>query len=248
MAEDGVRKDELWHVGHRLWPLPGMPWVMRQTWGDLLFVHYPVRLEVLRRLVPDVLPLDSFHGMGWVGMVLFEMSGVRLRGLPPIPGTHRFPQVNLRTYITIDGKPGVYFFNIDANNKMVANAAKLAHLPYNHKDINMSHSGQEINFQSRGNLEVSYRPVSLSKSTHAAKGSFEEWMAERYCFYTLNRQGVPLRCDILHQPWALQEAEAEIPRNTLLSKHGIETESDQPTFHFSKKMEVRVWPLLKASN
>ena len=69
-------------------------------------------------------------------------------------------------------------------------------------------------------------------------------MVERYCFYTLNSLGVPLRCDILHVPWTLQEAEAEFSVNTILSKQGIDVDSNMPILHFAKKIEVRAWPLV----
>jgi len=240
-----------WNDSHRLWPLPHLPWTMKQTWNDLLFAHYPIKLEVLQTLVPDALPLDSFNGMGWIGVIPFHITDIRLRGLPPIPGTSRFPELNVRTYVTLDGKPGVYFFSLDAANWLAVKVAKLFyHLPYMDADMMVKHNGPIIEYESKrrsGNdakLVCSYRPI--SEPYHAAKGSFDEWMAERYCLYTLNNKGVPLRCDILHHPWLLQHAEAEFNQNTMLSKQGIQVESDQPILHFSKKIEVRMWPLVRA--
>jgi uncharacterized protein len=57
------------------------------------------------------LPIDTYEGTAYVGIVPFHMTGIRLRGLPPIPFTDRFPELNVRTYVTLDGKPGVYFFS-----------------------------------------------------------------------------------------------------------------------------------------
>ena len=251
MNEHMKSREVLWSDSHRLWPLPHLPWTMKQTWNDLLFAHYPVKLEVLQTLVPGALPLDSFNGMGWVGVVPFHITDIRLRGLPPIPGTNRFPELNVRTYVTLDGKPGVYFFSLDAANWLAVNVAKLFyHLPYKDADMMVKHNGPIINYESRrrsndgATLVCSYRPI--SEPYHAAKRSFDEWMAERYCLYTLNNKGVPLRCDILHQPWLLQHAEAEFSQNTMLSKQGIQVENDQPILHFSKKIEVRMWPLVRA--
>lgn len=122
------------------------------------------------------------------------------------------------------------------------------HLPYFYADIVVKHNGATIEYESRrrsddnSKLLCSYRPI--SEPYHAAKGTFDEWMSERYCLYTLNNKGVPLRCDILHLPWLLQHAEAEISHNTMLSKQGIKVENDQPILHFSKKIEVRMWPLV----
>lgn len=242
-------KKELWDDSHRQWRLPRLPWTMKQTWNDLLFAHYPIKLEVLRKLVPDLLPLDSFNGMGWIGVVPFHMTDIRLRGLPPIPGTDRFPELNVRTYVTLNGKPGVYFFSLDATNRLAVKVAQMFyHLPYLAADINVQHDGTKIDFESRRrsdadvNLMCSYRPI--SKPYYAAKGSFDYWMTERYCLYTLNKRGVPLRCDILHEPWQLQHAKAEFRHNTMLSKQGIQVDNEMPIVHFSKKIVVRMWPLV----
>ena len=242
-------KKNLWDESHRPWALPSIPWTMKQIWSDLLFAHYPIKYEELQKLVPDQLPLDSYEGKCWIGLVPFRMSGVRLRGLPPVPGTDQFPELNVRTYVTLDGKPGVYFFSLDADNWFAVKGARaLYHLPYWYADMEMKKNGMNIEFEStrRQNAEVelscSYRPV--SQPYQAAKGSFEEWLVERYCFYTLNPSGVPLRCEILHEPWTIQRAEAEFKQNTILSKQGITVESDEPILHFAKKIEVRAWPLV----
>lgn len=237
----------LWDDSHRQWPVPDVPWIMRQTWNNLLLANYPIKLDILRKLVPKKLPLDSFDGMGWIGVVPFHMTGLRLRGVPPVPGTDRFPQINVRTYITLDGKPGVYFFSLDAANWLAAKMAKtFFHIPYNFADIRVESSESTFHFESKRKdmgLVCSYRPI--SEPFYAEKGSFDWWMVERYCFYTVNKKGVPLRCDILHRPWLLQRAEAEFPQNTMLSMQGMQVESNNPTIHFSKKVEVRAWPLLR---
>lgn len=245
----GKTQENQWDASHRPWALPNLPWTMKQIWSDLLFAHYPITFEALRKLVPEALHLDSYDGMCWIGIVPFRMSGVRLRGVPPIPGTDRFPELNVRTYVTLNGKPGVYFFSLDAANWVAVKGAKtIYHLPYWYSDAEIKSSGTNIEFKSKRlhdpeiELACSYRPI--SEPFQATKGSFEEWLVERYCFYTLNPSGVPLRCDILHAPWVLQKAEAEFKHNTILSKQGIAVESDLPILHFAKKIEVRAWPLV----
>src|SRR5438445_285223 len=100
-------------VAHRPWPLPESPWVMAQTWHDLLFAHWQIVHDVIRKLVPEPLALDSFHGQCWIAVTPFHMSGVRARGLPALPGLSRFAELNVRTYVTLDDKPGVFFFRLD---------------------------------------------------------------------------------------------------------------------------------------
>lgn len=238
-----------WDEGHRPWPVPNLPWTMKQTWSNLLFAHYPVQYDVLRKLVPQALPLDSYDGVCWVGVVPFQMSGVRARGLPPIPGTSEFPELNVRTYVTLDGKPGVYFFSLEAANMLAVKAANIGyHLPYWYADMEIQNHGDTTTFTSKRRkdrtikLACSYRPT--SPPFQVAEGSFEEWLVERYCFYTLNASGVPLRCDILHEPWSLQEAEATFTTNSILSKQGIKVDSTVPVLHFAKEIHVRAWPLV----
>lgn len=249
MGEIDKDKKNKWDDRHRKWELPNIPWTMKQTWSNLLFAHFPISFEVLRKLVPESLPLDSYDGTYWIGLVPFQMSGVRLRGLPPVPGTDRFPELNVRTYVTIDGKPGVYFFSLDADNWLAVKGARaLFHLPYWYSEMDIKTNGDSISFESkrRKNREIelicNYRPI--SEPFQATPNSFEEWLVERYCLYTVNSSGAPLRCDILHEPWTIQNAEAEFQSNTILSKQGISVTSNQPVLHFAKKLEVRTWPLV----
>ena len=104
---------------------------MEQTWNDLLFAHWPVAPENLRPLVPPVLPLDTFNGQCWAAVTPFHMTGIRGRWMPPIPGTSSFPELNVRTYVNYGGKPGVFFFSLDAASRLAVWGARAAyHLPY----------------------------------------------------------------------------------------------------------------------
>lgn len=119
------------HTAHRPWPLPRSPWIMKQVWHDLLFAHWPVPLAALRRLISPQLEVDMFAGQAWLGVVPFRMSGVKMRGALGIRGFSPFAELNVRTYVTRDGKPGVWFFSLDAANVLAVWGARLAfHLPY----------------------------------------------------------------------------------------------------------------------
>src|SRR6266436_2899180 len=76
------------HTKHRPWALPSAPWIMAQSWHDLLFAHWPVDAAMLRSHIPAGLAIDTFDGQAWLGVVPFSMTGVRLRWTPPVPG-HR---------------------------------------------------------------------------------------------------------------------------------------------------------------
>lgn len=242
----------LWDSSHRPWPLPKLPWVMRQDWHHVLFIHYPIRVETLRKLVPANLPLDVYDSWGWIGIIPFNTAEVRLRS---IPWATAFPEVNVRTYITIDGKPGVYFFSLDATHlPTVLFASTFCFVPYYHAKIDFQGKDQQQSYrfiskrrtdQSIIQLDCSYAPATESKPTRAEKGSFDEWLTERYCFYTTTAKGTILRCDILHQPWQLQRVEVDIHANSLLSEQGIAVEQVEPVLHYSQGASVRIWPLMK---
>ncbi|MEY4248356.1 MAG: hypothetical protein RIS69_1903 [Actinomycetota bacterium] len=68
--------------------------VMTQQWQDLLFAHWAYEPDVVQRLLPSGVELDTFEGKAYVGLVPFNMRNLRLRGLPPIPTTSNFGEVN----------------------------------------------------------------------------------------------------------------------------------------------------------
>src|SRR5690242_6528449 len=106
-------------------------WVLAQTWHDLLFAHWPVDPAVVRPLLPPGVTLDTFDGQAWFGVVAFWMSGIRLRGLPPVPFTDGFPEINVRTYVWDAARPAVFFMSLDADNALgIALARRWYHLPY----------------------------------------------------------------------------------------------------------------------
>lgn len=233
-------------VAHRPWPLPAGPWIMVQTWHDLLFAHWPVASDALRRVVPPELPLDTFDGTGWVGVVPFWMSNVHPRGVAEIPWLSRFPELNVRTYVCLGGKPGVYFFSLDAARLLAVMAARtLYHLPYFHARMSAEVEGDQIGYKSRrfgGNAELRGRYGPIKDVEFRKPGTLEHWFTERYCLYTV-ASGKIFRCEIHHRQWPLQDAAAEFEVNTMARAAGFEPPQTQPLLHFSRKQDVLIWPL-----
>jgi len=86
-----------------------------------------------------------------------------------------------------------------------------------------------------------YRPT--TDVALRSKGSLEHWLTERYCLYTTHRNAV-YRGEIHHQPWPLQDAEAEFETNTVAAAVGIALPETPPVLHFARRLEVLIWPLL----
>ena len=235
-------------IAHRPWALPAGPWVMAQMWHDLLFAHWPVDAKALRPLLPERLQIDTFGGQAWLAVVPFRMTGVRLRVTPVLPWLSAFPELNVRTYVTRGGKPGVWFFSLDAGNSLaVAIARAWFHLPYFRARMSCVETDGWIQYQSErthrgaptGLLTGRYRPVGEVFS--ARRGTLEYFLTERYCLYAADRRGRVIRGEIHHPPWLLQEAEAEFTGNTMAEALGIALIS-RPLLHFARRQEVLVWP------
>ena len=224
---------------------------MRQTWHDLLFAHWPVSYDAMRPLVPAQLELDPFDGRCWVGVVPFRMSGIRGRGTPAVPGLSRFPELNVRTYVTHGGKPGVYFFSLDAANLLAVWAArKFYHLPYFYADMRCDDVSGNILYSSRrknspAEFQGRYGPTAEVRPRE--KGSLEHWFTERYCLYTTHR-GVVYRGEIHHLPWPLQDAEAEFSSFTVAGASGISLPTTAPSLLFARRLDVLIWPLRRTDS
>jgi uncharacterized protein YqjF (DUF2071 family) len=218
---------------------------MRQSWHDLLFAHWPVPASALRSLVPPSIAIQEFAGTSWVGVVPFRMTGVMLRPLPDLPGISAFPELNLRLYVEVGGKPGVWFVSLDAANALAVWAARrFFHLPYFRADMATRDDGQRIHYVCRRrdgavSFKATYGPT--SEPVRAQAGTVEHFLTERYCLYAQARDGTILRANVHHRPWPLQTAEAEIDENTVGHAQGIELRGAPALLHFSRQLDVVVW-------
>jgi hypothetical protein len=221
---------------------------MEQSWHDLLFAHWSYPVAAIRSAVPEQLPIDTFDGKAWVGVVPFMLRGLRARVLPAIPGASAFPDLNVRTYVTIDGKPGVYFFSLDAGSPLAVAAARtLFHLNYFNALMSMVRGPDGIRFLSRRTdkraqrADFSARYRADGKGYRAQPGSLEYFLVERYCLYAVNKSKRVSRLEIHHRPWLLQPAEAEVDAASLLEAGGIPRPTSESVLHFSAIQEMVAW-------
>ncbi len=232
---------------HRPWPRPRRPWLQAQTWIDLLFAHWRVPAEALARVMPPQLPPDVRDGSGWIGITPFRVEGFRVHGTPPVPYVSGFCELNVRTYVTVNGKPGIYFFSLDAARLAAVVAARRSYrLPYFHARMSMESSGDRVRYRS-ARISRDGPPAAFSGSYGPTgpdgdypDGSLDRWLAERYCLYVIDSRGRILRADIHHPPWPLQPAAADIEVNTMAAPLGIELVGE-PLLHFSARQDTVIW-------
>lgn len=235
----------LLRTSHRPWALPPRAWSWRQSWLDLLFIHWPVPSQVLRPLVPPELTIQEFDGTSWVGVVPFRMEGVMRRPLPDVPGISAFPELNVRLYVEAEGKPGVWFLSLDATNPLAVWAARrYFHLPYYRAEMTVIAEASGYHYQSErrsgeARFAARYRPIGEADEAPAA--SLEHWLTERYCLYARSPAGRLYRNEVHHVPWPLYRAEGEILRNTMLRAASVAVADTAPLLHFSPGVDVVVW-------
>jgi uncharacterized protein len=242
-------EDPTTDVVHRPWPLPRKPWIMAQRWTDLLFAHWPVDAETLRSIVPASLPLDTFEGRAWVSIAAFYLSHLRPRWFPALPMLSEFPELNVRTYVTLGNKPGVFFFSLDAGSALAVAAARATYfLPYFRASMNIRAAAdgtlqyRSHRTDSRGRpaeMSVRYRPT--GPISRAKAGTLDHWLTERYCLYAVDHAARVRRAEIHHHPWPLQPAGAEIETNTMASAAGMSLPATAPRLAFASRLDVVVW-------
>ncbi len=227
---------------------------MGQTWEDLLFAHWPVTTQALRRVVPEQLRLDEFAGTAWIGITPFIVRALRPRLLPPPVVGSRFPELNVRTYVTVEDRPGIWFLSLDAASPVAVAAARCAYrLPYFSAHMAAVRQQGFLAYSSErtsgdgppARLDVEYAPA--GDVFTARPGELEHFLTERYCLYTLDGAQRIHRTDIHHPPWPLQPAQATFSANTMTAGLGIPLPDQPPLAHFSRCQDVVVWPRVGVS-
>jgi uncharacterized protein YqjF (DUF2071 family) len=234
---------------HRPCPPPRKPWVLAMRWHDLLFIHWPMRPEIIRPLLPAEVELDTFDGWAWIGVVPFHMSGVRLRFTPPLWPVSRFAELNVRTYVKTPGRSGVWFFSLDAASKVAVRAARLLGLPYFDAQMSVEPSEKKVAYHSArihdkappAEFEATYGPT--GPVYYSAPDSLDRWLTARYCLYAAHGKQV-VYGDIDHPPWPLQPAEMDLRVNTMTKHLGITLPVAKPLLHFARRLDVVAWPIV----
>jgi len=244
---------------HRTAPMPRRPWLVNMSWRDLLFAHWRMEPAAVRARLPQPLDLGLYDGAAWVGVIPFVMD-FAVRGVPMMLAT---PEINVRTYVSYRGVPGVYFFSLDLASVVGVLGARIGYgLPYWlakmwARRVALDGNGEkdgsggkddvgeqyEIRYgtarvANRADFWGCYRPIGAV--FQAAPGTIEHFVTERYCLYNVER-GKVYHVPIHHLPWRLQPAEAEIVRNTMADAVGIRLPQSAPLLHFARELEVLAW-------
>ena len=194
---------------------PSRPAIMRQTWSDIIWCHWPVPADQVAAVLPPGLKPQLYDQSAWVGLIPFAMSDLRLPGalapLSRLAGVGSFGEVNVRTYVIgPDGRTGVWFCTLDADRLLAIVTARLAFgLPYRRARTNLYRDSTSVTWRSRRRGDKRRAEVSVSPgagpSRPAAPG-LEQFLVERYALYAV-WHGRLVRGTLSHQPWAIRSAQ-----------------------------------------
>lgn len=239
-------------VAHRPWPLPPGPWLVAQTWSAVLFAHWPLAPAAVQPHLPPPLAaaLDTFAGQAWVGLVPFRVARLGLRGTPA-PCRLAFPELNLRTYVRVGGKAGVWFFRLDAAHPLAVLLGRaLLHLPYHWAPLRLEDADGWVRIAGRRGVRGEpfagrYQPT--GPVVPAPPGSLAHWLTERYCLYAVDGAGRLRRLEIHHDPWPLQPARADLAPALIAAQSGLVLPGPPPLLHVAHRLDVLAWPPVRVA-
>ncbi|MFB6078915.1 MAG: YqjF family protein [Halarchaeum sp.] len=217
--------------------------VISMDWRDVCVASYAVDPGVVADTLPDGLAVDTFDGDAYLSVVPFVMADVRPYRFPRAVAP-TFGELNLRTYVTGAGGPGVYFYNLDATDRLGVRLARATYrLPYYDASQRIVRRGDRIEFESerthRGvppcSFDATYAPT--RSPTPADAGSLTAFLLERYRFY-VEGSGTLLRGEVEHDPWRACEATLDVGENDLFAVNGFREPSGDPHVVYSPGVEV----------
>jgi len=222
--------------------------VMHQSWRDLLFLHQPLAAQVLRRVVPEPLAIDTFEEQAWATLLPFAIPNTRPFGAPEALGMS-FLEVNLRTYVRgPGGEPGIFFFSLEASSWLAVAGARAAYaLPYfpARMECHKQDGGATIRYRSArrlggsAELEASWSVGPAIGA--AAPGTLEHFLVERYVLFA-PRRGRLLRAQVRHHPYPLCRVTVDGVRETLFARAGLPPlAAPAPLVHFSPGVDVDIF-------
>ena len=216
-----------------------------QNWRQLLFLHWQVPLEALRPLVPEALSLDVYEGAAYVGVVPFVMRDIRPRWLPAA-AAFNFLETNVRTYVHLNGRPGVYFFSLDASSRLAVWAARYGWgLPYHHARMTIEEAAGEMRYdsvRSTGPRHTAAYRVGESLGPSDPE-SLEFFLLERYLLFVSRRERVYVG-QVHHTPYPAQQVELLEVHDELIRAAGLEQPAVHPCFaHYASGVDVEIFAL-----
>ena len=197
-------KDILKQKEHRPFEYPSRSWKFYQEWNNAVFLHWEVTPELIKSLLPKNIELNIINGKAWISLVAFDMNNICARSLPKIPHISDFQEINIRVYITCNGKPSVYFLSMEGSRKSSCKVLKvLSKFPYRYSKMSRNKSiykSKNDIFNDRFNIEYELKNESIKKD------KTDLWLTERYAVFQDYKKHI-FEYDVHHVEWPMHNIE-----------------------------------------
>ncbi|MFZ8901532.1 MAG: YqjF family protein [Ilumatobacteraceae bacterium] len=216
--------------------------VMRQEWRDLAYIHWRYEPSVVQALLPEQLTVDTFDGSAWVGLIPFSMRNIGLPHGPSVPYLGSFPEINVRTYVIRDGRPGVWFFSLDVNRFLPAVVARLTYrLPYcwGRASHEVSDDLWTTRVRRRWPHAVEPNEILLQPGEEIEPDQLDHFLTARWGLYSRSGRGVRY-APVDHEPWPLRAARLERADTSLVTAAGLPEPAGEPHVRCSPGVSVRI--------
>ncbi|MCX7546528.1 DUF2071 domain-containing protein [Xanthomarina sp. F1114] len=230
-------KSILKQTRHRTFDVPSRSWKFYQEWNNAIFLHWKVEPETVKSLLPDGIELDIANGKTWVSLVAFNMNHIGIRSLPRLPHISDFHEINIRLYIICNGKPSVYFLNMEGSKRSSCKVLKaMSKFPYQYSKMKRTdYSFESKSKDYKDSFYIEYR----IQNEPVIKDDTDVWLTERYAVFQDYKSQI-IEYDVHHVEWPMQaiiikKLEIDYPK----FNHIIHTKPDK--VHYSKGVQVLTW-------
>jgi len=234
-------KHILKQINHRPFSIPKGSWKFYQEWNKAIFLHWEVEPDDVRPLIPNDMELDTINGKTWISLVAFDMNHIGIRSILKIPHVSDFHEINVRTYVTYKGKPGVYFLSMEGSKRSSCRVLKtLSKFPYRYSKMNRTRDSYSSNNKTFN--DSFYVEFDLGNSI-SQKEDIDNWLTERYVVFQDYSKNIA-EYNVHHLEWPLQNITIKnlginYPRFNAM----IDKKPDK--IHYSKGVQVLAWQKIR---
>lgn len=204
-------------------PLPGRV-LLDQFWGDLTFLHWPVRPESVAHLFPPGTRPDVFDGVTYVALVPFSMSKTKLVARLPLPCFGTFAETNVRLYsIDAQGRHGVLFLSLETQRLAVVAVTRLGlGVPYTWAKMRVTREADVLTYVSarRWPQPGLRSAVTVAVGDVVEPTELEVWLTARWGAHT-RHLGRTWWVPNQHSTWPLRAAEVVHIDDQLVPAGGV---------------------------
>lgn len=221
--------------------------VLRQRWCELAYFHWRYDADVVQRLLPPGLVVDTFDGSAWVGLIPFEMRDVRVGPTPPLPWLGSFIEINVRTYvIDATGRRSVWFFSLDVPRIAIVGVARsVFSLPYCWAHAGHVVAGDEHHYSmnrrwprgSAAHAEIRFRVGERVPDDDV--GDLDHFLCARWGLATV-RRGRLFHGPVHHERWPLHLVENVDIAQNVVEAAGLPTPVGAAHARYSPGVSVEV--------